>query len=383
VIFQNARTTSGHAFLNYAKNANNTWRLEHGRTTSQPAVGNETKLDTNGISNSWKHGRLNTGISYNQTSGTAPLSDGLTTKMSSIALNSTNLNVVYSAGAAWSLGANLGLSDVKAGSQSGHGNDISLNAEYRPGTKLDVQLNASQSKSGALASLAGFQSGFGFGYGGNGFSGGVSTLGLAGSSVGNNFRSNSLAVTYQLSPKMNLATRLSTGSSSGTIASNNCFRSMSLDLDWDLGAGHTTGFSLTNSRTSFLSSTAVSTATTIDWFLSGAPKGRWSYRLGTNYLLSGGDNQFGQNSFGLDASLIRKLDAKQRLSFTLHNGRTTGYLPQDERFFQLSHEYQLYGNMALRTSYTWRKVQNMDPTLTAGAYGASGLDFDLTFDFVP
>ena len=384
ITFQNAKTNSMRAFVNYAQTPNDTWALSHSRNFSQPATGAATKLDTTSLSKTWKAGRLNASVGYDQTRGSAPLSLALGSQVNTaIALNTMRVSTTYNPGAAWTLGANYSSSDVHAGAQSGHGNDISLNAEFRPSTKLDVQFLTSQSTSGALAVLSGLQTGFGFGYGGNGFSSGVGSGAFLSGASGNDYRSNMLAVTYQLSPKMNLATRLSTGSSSGTIAANSSSRSLSLDFDWDLGRGHQTGLSYTNSHTTFLSSAAVSNATTVDWFLNANPKGPWSYKLDTNYLLSGGDTQFGQNSFGLDLSATRKLTKNQHLGFSFHSGRTTGYLPQNEHFLQLFHEYQLYQNVALRTSYTWRKVLNSDPTLTAGAYQAHGLDIDLTFDFIP
>ncbi|MEA2552454.1 MAG: hypothetical protein QOJ65_630, partial [Fimbriimonadaceae bacterium] len=143
------------------------------------------------------------------------------------------------------------------------------------------------------------------------------------------------------------------------------------------------GLSLTESHTQFLSSANESKATTMDWFMAGTPKGPWSYRMGVNMLLTGGQTLYGQNSFGLDANLSHKLSDRQRLSFLMHSGRTTGYLPQNENYFLLSHEYQVYQNIALRTSYAWRKLHNSDPTLIAGAYRARGLDIELTFDFIP
>ena len=382
LIFQNARTTSARAYLNFSKSKNSSWSLQQVRTASRFTSGGETRLDTTSLTNSAQRGRLTTTVGLDRTSGVAPLSVNGTSVQSSVGLQTLRFTGAYNAGSAWTLGASVGLSDVRGGTQSGHGNDISVNADYKPTSKLDVQLNSSQSTSGALATLAGFQTGFGLGYGGNGFTSGVSGVGLLGS-VGNNFRSNLLAVTYQVSPKINLVTRLNSGSSSGTVASNSAFRSMSLDVDADLGRGNSTGLSLTNSHTTFLSSTAVSNATTLDWFLAGTAVGPWSYRFDTNYLMSGGDTQFGQNSFSFDSTVQRKMSAKQRLGFSWHSGRTTGYLPQNDTAFELYHEYQLYQNIALRTSYTWHKVKNSDPTLTAGAYQANGLNLDLTFDFAP
>ena len=383
LIFQNARTTSARAHVDFAQTANSNWSLQEVQSSSTPEGDPTTKLTTTSLSNTTKRGRLSTSLSYDQTSGVAPLTlDGSSNVVSPVGLNTLRLSTTYDAGAAWALGGSVGMSDVRAGGQSGRGNDMSLNAEYKPSPKLNVQFVASQSNSGALAALDGFTSGFGLGYDGNGFSSGVSTVGLLGSE-GNNYRSNLLSVTYQVSPKINVATRFNTGSASGTVASNSAFKSMSFDLDWDLGRGNQTGFSLTDSHTTFLSTTAISDATSIDWFLTGSPKGPWSYRLSTNYLLSGGDTTFAQNSFGFDTEITRKISAKQRLGFALHSGITTGYLPQDERYFQVYHDYQLYQNIALRTSYSWHKVLNSDPTLTSGAYTANGLDLDLTFDFAP
>ena len=383
VLFSNARTGTTDGFFSYAPSSNMSWRLENVTNSSDTTAG-VTRMNTSSLTNSWKIGRLGTNFGYDITTGRGPLSNGNANVMSTIGLNTLHFGTTYNAGAAWSLGANVGVSHVQTSLQNGVGNDVSLNAEFKPSQKLDVQFITSQSRSGALAALAGFQNGSGIGYNGNGFTSGVSTVGLLNSGTGDNYRSNLLAVTYQLSPKINLATRFNDGSSSGSISSNSSSKSMSFDMDWDLGRGHTTGLSLTNSHTTFLSSTAISNSTTVDWFLSGNPKGsRWSYRFDTNMLLSGGTTQFGQNSISFDGSLSRKINMKQLLGMSTHIGRTTGYLPQLENSYEIFHEYQLYQNIALRTGYTWRKVLNSDPALVAGQYQASGLDLDLTFDFVP
>lgn len=382
VEFRNARTTEGRAFVNYAPSSNRTWSLQHVRTTSTAAPG-DTRLDTTSFSNAWKAGRLTTSFGYDRTSGRGPVSSLTGSKMTSVGLDTMRISAAYDPGKSWSLNAHAGLSNVRTDDQSGHGTDLSLSAGYKPSTKLDVQLSVAESKSGALAALAGFQNPYGVGYDGNGFSSGVSSVTGLGSTVGTNYEARSLAVTYQVSPKMTVGTRLTDTRASGSIASNSASKSLALDLDWDLGGGHTTGFSFTQSRTSFLDTANVSDAMTLDWFLAGSPKGPWSYKLGTNVLLSGGHTAYGQNSFGLDASLSHKLNPHQRLSFALHTGRTTGYLPQSETFAELFHEYQLYQNVALRTSYTWRKLLNRDETVTSGAYRAHGLDVSLSFDFAP
>lgn len=382
IKFTNARTTEARAYVRYSKSDNQSWGLSHLRSTSRTLRG-ETKLDTTSLSNTWKSGRLSTNLGYDRTQGRAPLTDVSGTKMSSLALDTMRLGIGYDAGKQWALNAHLGASDVKTSEHSGHGTDVSLNAEYRPSTKLNVQLSVVESKSGALSALAGFENGYGVGYGGNGFSSGVSTIGGLTGSAGGDYKSNSIAVTYQVSPKINLATRLTDSSSSGSISSNSSTKGISVDVDADLGGGTTTGLSLTKSETKFLSSATGSTATTLDWYLVGAPKGPWSYKLGTTYLLTGGNTDFGQNSFGFDGSLMHRLSQHQRLGLSLHMGRTTGYLPQVENYAELFHEYQIYQNVALRTSYTFRKLKNSDPALTAGAFKAQGLDVSLSFDFSP
>ena len=377
-VFQNARATNATAYLKYAQNSNTSWQLQHVRNTSASSLG-ETRLDTTSLTNSWKRGRLNTSFGYDRTLGRAPLSGSGVT---SLGLDTLKLSATYDAGAAWSLGGNVGLSNIHTSEKDGHGNDISFFAGYKPSSRLSVDFNTSQSNSGALAALAGFQNGYGIGYGGNGFSSGVSGSGLAGS-AGTDYRSTTLEVTYQLTPKINLSSHLMAGRSSGSVSANSESRAMSLDVDWDMGKGNTTGLSVSRSHTAFLQTDNKSDATTLDWFVVGNPQGLWSYRLGLNTLITGGQTLYGQNSFGVDGSLSRRINPHQNLGFAFHTGRTTGYLPQSDSFFTAFHEYQLYQNIALRTSYTWRKLLNNDPTITTGAYQAHGLDLQLTFDFVP
>lgn len=380
--FRNARTTRAEGFVSYAPDPHNSWRLSQVHTSSMLSSG-ESALDTTQLSNSLKRGRLTSGFSYGRSTGFAPLTTSSGVQRTQLQLDSVSLSSSYDAGAAWTLGARVGLSSIRSAAASNRGTDISANAEYRPSPKLDVQLNLAQSKAGALNALAGLQNGFGIGYGGNGFSSGISGFGAADLSGGTDYRSKSLAVIYQLSSRANMAARLTDMTSSGGISANSHSRGMSLDLDWDLGRSNTSGLSLTRSQTSFLDSGNESDATTLDLYLDGNPKGPWSYRLGVNKLITAGHTQYGQNSTGLDLSLGHKINTKQRLGFAMHSGFSTGYLPQDEKYFSLFHEYQLYNNIALRTSYSWRKLLNNDPTVTSGAYRAHGLDVQLTFDFVP
>ncbi|MEA2552335.1 MAG: hypothetical protein QOJ65_511, partial [Fimbriimonadaceae bacterium] len=228
-VFQNARTTQGRAYLSFARSENNAWRLEHVRSTSR-AIQGDARLDTTSLSNGWKSGRLSSSLNYDITTGQVPLSSSGATAPSNIGLNTLRMSTSYNAGAAWTFTGSAGLSSVHTADHDTKGHDISFNAGYKPSQKLDVQFNLAESKSGALAALAGFTNGYGLGYNGNGFSSGVG--GLAGlGQAATNYRSKSLSVAYQLSPRINLATRFIDSSARGSISSNRTSRSASLDLD--------------------------------------------------------------------------------------------------------------------------------------------------------
>lgn len=376
--FHNLRSTQLKGHLSYSTDPKSTWRLERTRTTSRNLQG-ESQLESTNLSGSYRFGKLQTSLGMERTDGRAPLADG---GKKSLSLDTLRFGASYDAGSAWSLSSRFGLSNVKTSDDDGKGTDLSVGVAYRPGGRFSLEMSHAQSKSGALSALAGFQNGSGLGYGGNGFTGGIASPGL-GPTVGSNYVATNIAATYRLSPKINLAARATNSQSAGSVSSNSNSKTLALDLDWDLGRAHATGLSVSRSNTRFLGSQNRSESTNLDWFLHGSPSGPWSYRLGATMLLTGGGSEFAQDSFGFDGSLTHRIDERQRASFSFHAGRTNGYLPQTDAFAGLFYDYRIFENVSLVSSYKWRLLKNLDPSVTSGGYRSSGFDIELAFDFAP
>ena len=50
-------------------------------------------------------------------------------------------------------------------------------------------------------------------------------------------------------------------------------------------------------------------------------------------------------------------------------------------FLGAFYEYRLWRNVSLIGSYKWRKVDNLDPLFSSGAYRSRGFDLELSFSF--
>jgi hypothetical protein len=125
----------------------------------------------------------------------------------------------------------------------------------------------------------------------------------------------------------------------------------------------------------------TSRATNLDFFLDGNPPGRFSYRFGASLLLTGGNSEFRQNSHSYEGSLTYRLARRQSVSFIANSGRIRGYYPQDSFNYGVTYQYQIWQSLALNLSYRVRDVNNLDPTLTSGAYRSGGFDLELAFNF--
>lgn len=375
LTFTRTRATQGRAFASYRESDTSNWALEHVRSGSRFS-GQETRLDTTTLSTSRRIGKLSTRLGLERQSGFGPI--GLTTPTpGSLELETLRFEASYALGTAWTFAGRASGSQISTDAGSGFGKDMSLSVRYQPGEHLFVNASYSLSDSGQLALLGAFQNGQGLGYGGNGFSGGASSGAFAGAT---DSRLLQVSSGYRVSDRLAFDARYYETRAVGSVSSNSETTAYGLGMHWDLGSSHAIDFSLDNSKTRFVGSDLSSDAVTMYGAISGAP-GRWSYRVGSSVLLTGGNSQFGQDSSSIDAALSYRLDPKQRLTASYQSGSSQGYLPQSDAFFGLSHHYQIYSSLELVTSYRWRNVSNLDPLITSGAYRSTGFDIELAFSF--
>ncbi|MCB8933641.1 MAG: hypothetical protein M9921_05950 [Fimbriimonadaceae bacterium] len=373
--FDRTRATRGQAYASFRESDTAGWSLEHVRTGSQFS-GSETRLDTTTLSTTRRIGKVNTVLGLERQDGYGPIGSSSPTP-GHLSLETLRLEATYALGSAWTFRGRTSASRIKTDLGDGVGKDTSLSVRYEPGDRLFVNASYFLSDSGQLAVLGAFQNGQGLGYGGNGFSGGVTGGGFAGAT---DARLIQVTTGYRASDRLAFDARYYETRSVGSVTSNSETTAYGLGAHWDLGRTHALDFSIDSSKTQFVGSALTSDAVTFYGALSGAP-GRWSYRLGLSTLVTGGNSQFGQDSATFDGALSYRLDPRQRLTASYQSGRTQGYLPQSDSFFGLSHHYQLYSSAELVTSYRWRNVSNLDPMITSGAYRSTGFDIELAFNF--
>lgn len=376
VSFTRTRATRGRAYASFRESDSATWSLEHVRSGSRFS-GSETRLDTTTLSTTRRIGKVNATLGLERQNGYGPIGSSTTAAPGSLSLDTVRLEANVGLGLAWSVRGRVSTSRIRTDLGDGTGKDVSLAVRYEPDSRLFVNGSYSLSDSGQLAMLGAFQNGQGLGYGGNGFSGGVSSGGFAGAT---DARLLQLTTGYRVSDRIAVDARFYETRSVGSVTSNSETTAFGVGAHWDLGRTHALDFSVDSSKTRFVGSPLTSDAVTFYGSLSGAP-GRWGYRLGLSTLLTGGNSQFGQDSTTVDGSLTYRLDPRQRLTASYQSGRTQGYLPQSDAFFGISHHYQLFSTAELVTSYRWRNVSNLDPTITSGAYRSTGFDIELAFNF--
>lgn len=378
VTFLPARFTLLQGSVTYTPSESSTpWTLEHRRTEST-FTDRRTRLDATSLSTSRSFGRLDLKMDVQHQAGLGPIASGTEVNEGSIRLDTLRFGVGYNPSSKFNVQARTSLSAIEAGDRKGSGSDHSVTASYQPADAWLVTGQYAYSDSGSLATLGAFQSGFGFGYGGNGFSGGITSDTTIGAT---NMELKTLNVAYNPSERVSVSANVSSSRSSGSISSNSSTTGYGIGGTFDLGRGHTLSASLDSSRTSFVDSPLTSSATNIDFFLQGNPNPRLSYRLGVGILATGGNSEFKQDSQSVEASVTYLLAPRHALNFSFDTGRLRGYYPQDSTSYSVTYQYRIWQSLSLNVSYRLRDIRNIDPTVTSGAYRANGFDVELSFNF--
>lgn len=339
------------------------------------AARNETKtpttrnrIDSLGVSTNRRLGSLTTSLTVDE----QRVSGSQSAQVSQI-----RLQTGYDISSIWNFNFGYGINRIKSGTQSGQGYDLLGSVIYRPADNFNAQLRLSDFDSGSVSSIPGLDTGFGTGYGGNGFTSGTGTGFGNGGTRG---RNTSLSLSWQPSERLGLRANGLLFQSFGSVSSNTKTESITLGMDYDLGAGHFLGGDLNLSSTQFGASNLKSTATNATGFINGA-FGKLTYRSSGSVLLSGGGNQFSQDNVAFDLFMDYKLGGRQAIGLSANYGNITGYLPQSQLDLSLVYRYQIWQSFAVNVRYRYNNNRNSSPLLSSGAYRANTLDFEFAFNF--
>lgn len=375
-VFQSAQTTRGTASVFYNKIVGEPWRLDLSTLRTDMSQG-RTALDTATLSTSRSFDKWNLRFNVESQSGSGPVTEGSKVIQKSIALNTFRVESTFNPNEAWSVVGRAGVSAIRADDDSGTGKDFSLGIEYNPSPKLNVGLVYSLSDAGQLALLNGFQTGYGLGYNGNGFSGGLSGSYVAGVT---NLELLNLHSRYEVNERLSIVGIAEQSKTTGSYSSNSKSSRVDVGLDWNLGERALFGFNFSRTNTAFVESPIKSDSTTLNASLILKPAKRWSATANASWLLTGGTSDFNQDSFYFDASLGYLIDDRQRLGMLFRSGQTRGFLPQDDTAFEFAYTYRLWKQVSLIGSYKIRDVSNLEKS-GAGAYRARGFDIELRIGF--
>ncbi len=353
------------------------WTFEHIRNKSRNLQG-ETRIDTSTVSTSktWGPASLRVGLSHQDAEGPATVNGTLTNRK--IKLDTVELRGTYTPTLDLSMNLSTSFSYINAGDDTGQGRDIQFGARWAPNDRFSLTGNYTDSDAGEISTLGTLSGGYGLGYNGNGFSGGIGTSPLLGVS---NLRRLSLTSQWQPWDRLSLNVGATSYETQGSVSSNTKTQSLffSADFDWNDYSRVSGGISL--DRTEYIQSDFRSNAT--NWYLAmdGAPPGRFSYSLTMSGLLTGGNSSFAQDSNAIDARANYLLGERHSLAFSYSTGAISGYYPQDTTDWALTYQYKIWESLALNISYRERDVFNRDPLLTSGQYSSKGFDIELAFNF--
>ena len=367
--FQNTRFTRSFASYTLTNDPRVAWpiTLNVGRNETRNQV-NENIIDSIGISTNRIFGPFTTSLSLDQQKVSGSQSADVT---------NARLQTSYKANDFWDFSLGAGINQIKSNGQSGNGHDYLGSVSYRPTDDFSAVLSFSEHDSGSVSSVAGLDTGFGTGYGGNGFTSGTGTGIGNGGTAGQN---TNLVLRWQANERLGLRARGLVYRSTGSVTSNSKTESLSLGMDYDLGAGHYLGGDLDIGSTTYAQGTQKSTTTNMTGFVNGR-WGNFSYRTSASVLLSGGSSQFAQDNIAFDMFLDYKLGSRQSVGFSANYGNVTGYLPQTQLDLSMVYKYQIWQSLALNVRYRFNDNRSNDPLFQSGAYRANTLDFEFAFNF--
>lgn len=381
VSFVPTRSTDAEAYARYAVGASSSWDVRQSHTLGTSLNG-DSRTDQTSLTYTKQYGTIGLHLTGDHTTGFGPISNGTTTSNGPVKLDSLTLKIDDSFKNGWNVGSSVGISKLDINHQSGTGRDYGLRASYiAKNGKFIFNTGYDFSNSGDLANLGTLQSSIGNGYNGNGFSAGdPNSSGSTFYAGGTNLRRLAANLSWVTSSKTNLSLSFNTYSQEGSDSSNSEAVNYGLSSGYDIGNRQRISVGLYRSLVDFIGSTTSSNSTSLSFDIVGSPKGPWSYQFGLSSLLSTGGTS-AQNALQYNAFLRLKLRRNQALLFNFLYGTTSNYQAQNSLDTSLGYEYQLFKNIALVGRYFVRRVTNLDPTITTGAYASHGLDLQLNFNF--
>jgi hypothetical protein len=342
--------------------------LSFERTTNQTGT-TETNLDTAALSTAYRFGRWDSTFSLANSQASGDNKGSVRTLSAQGRYRATErLNLTFGAEQ----------SQVTSDTGSGTGREYRLGMDYRPSDKYRAALTFSDSDSGGVSNFGSFTGGYSYGYSGNGFTNGPLTQTNYSAATGRRLQ---LDLEARPSDTSVLGTSFFSIRSEGSVTSNSTTTGATAYGSWEASDAFRVLANASYSRTNLIGSPTEPVATTLGLNLDGQLGNRWSYNTRLSTLFSSGNGDFDQNSLSYAASVSYRVAQRQSLGFSYQGNKVSGYLPQDDNDWSVNYRYQIWQSLALGLVYRNHSVVNRDPSVSSGAYSASGLHLELSFNF--
>jgi hypothetical protein len=335
----------------------------------------ETRIDTLGAEASRRAGAWRTALSLKRQFASSPGAAGEPRRSATIDGIDLDFNSLWTG--AWVLGGQLGLSQVAEGGDTSLGRDLQARIGWRPTDQLFSSLTYTDSDGGAASAMSGFESGAGFGFDGNGFSGGSS------SSFGQTaakLREWRLQSAWTPSDRASLTAYARSLERQGALSANTRSDGLGLDGSYDAGARLRLNGSMSSNRTRSLSTGGSTENLLLTLGADGDLSRRLDWSANTALLLAGG-GAFAQDSLQIDGALRWRLSERESINARLDTNQVRGYLPQNTWDASLTYQRQIFSALAFNAGWTARSAENLDPAVSSGAFRSSGFNIELAFNF--
>lgn len=341
-------------------------------------LGNPSVADTFSLATSKSYGSWDYRLSLNHMMGSGPTTFTADSPLQSFSVSGLTGVVSWRPNPRVTLDTALSLNSVRSGGESGLGRRADLNVAYTPSERLSFGLQFSDTDSGGVSGLGGFNDGSGLGYGSSGFSGtvpGLNFLGATGSRLAN------LRADYRPSDNFSVGVSAFMNRYTGSVSSNSETQGIGANVFWQINPMHRMSVGIDTSSTKYVNSPQTSSATLLSAVIDGRFSDRFTYILRGSALLTGGTSAYQQDGLTFEGVATYRLARRQNLIAEVTSGLTRGYLPQSDFAARLAYQYQLIDALALNLGYRYRNVVNDDSLSTSGAYRSGSFDVELSFSF--
>lgn len=294
---------------------------------------------------------------------------------------SGRVNSSYTFSDKLSLLGGIGINSITGSDGSSVGHDFNLRAEWKPSDTLSMNLQFADTYSGLLTGFGGFIGGDGFGYNGNGFSGGSS--GYIYNPATSKTKLYQVQVQWRPNSRLSIEPYLTYTDSEGENVANSKALVASVNTTWSPSDLTHIGARVDHALVTLTGGTGTSSSTLLSFGIDHRFTPRLKSLVDFTFSMAGGPGlgQFAQKHNSIFFNTTYDIEKRQRVFVEFRKGNVSGYLADVENYFGLGYAYDIIPGVALKGIYRFRDRSLVGASSGSGGYKASGFDLELEINF--